>query len=170
LGVSDDVILCHGKFHQESPLSLKSPLSNPALANTWPSPTKPQPSAVPTPLPYAAHPYSGLRDLEGVMHQTFDLVVCIRFLNRWLFSSGQLDRWIKPGGFLLYCTFVETKEFPGEHPTDPKHRVQPGELAKWLGPDTGYDIWYDQIETIEDGRHVNSFVARKRMVELAVSP
>ncbi|KAJ1657187.1 hypothetical protein IWQ61_003372 [Dispira simplex] len=157
LNSSDSVTLCHGKFHHDGPLRLKSPLDHPDLANPLVSPLSTSLRTELSTLPaLGAEP---IVTLQG----PFDLVLAIRFLHRPLFSQGQVNRWVAPGGFVLCSTFVETPEHPNEHPQGPKHRLQPGELATWFSPAQGYEIWYDAIECIEDGRHVNSFLARKKL-------
>ncbi|KAJ1975176.1 hypothetical protein H4R33_006695 [Dimargaris cristalligena] len=149
--VSSQVGLCHGKFHYDGQFYLKSPQDDPLFEN--PDLPLTQVRATDPLLPSGEAPVS--------ITAQFNLVVGIRFLNRALFNSGQMDRWIAPGGFLLYSTFVQGEAYPNEHPQDPKHRLLPGELARLFGPDQGYEILHDAEECIEDGRHVNSFLARK---------
>ncbi|KAK9766556.1 hypothetical protein K7432_004280 [Basidiobolus ranarum] len=88
----------------------------------------------------------------------FDLVICIRFLERSSFDI--LDSLVAPGGFLLYSTFVDgVIEF--EKPFGENHRLVLGELKARFGESQGYNVLCDKIEYIEDGRPVNSFLAQK---------
>jgi SAM-dependent methyltransferase len=56
----------------------------------------------------------------------FDLVVCVRYLQRNLFPA--LRRTLRPGGILLYETFTTGQLAHGTGPRSPDHLLQPGEL------------------------------------------
>lgn len=91
----------------------------------------------------------------------FDLILCCRFLVRALLPK--LPGMLNPGGFLLYCTFVD---LPGVRafgrPAGPEHLLQPGELsAHHFGPAQGFEVLEDSIVTTADGREVCWFAARK---------
>ncbi|ORX95424.1 hypothetical protein K493DRAFT_315001 [Basidiobolus meristosporus CBS 931.73] len=89
------------------------------------------------------------------LDKQFDLVICIRFLERSSFSI--IDKLVAPGGILLYSTFVDgVIEF--DKPSGKNHRLELGELKEYFGH---YTILHDRIEYIEDGRPVNSFLAQK---------
>ncbi len=91
---------------------------------------------------------------------TYDLVVCVRFLERNFFPV--LRRMVKPGGFILYQTFVTGTAYPLTHPTNPKVVLQPGELNSEFGASQGFDLVIDRVEQLPDGRPVHSIVAQRR--------
>ncbi|KAJ1909191.1 hypothetical protein IWQ60_011308 [Tieghemiomyces parasiticus] len=161
LGVGSHVVVGHGKFHSDGLFYLKSDLADPVLGN-------PPPSIITGGPPLFTTSDRRTRDTPSIdpprdLSFQFDLVLGVRFLNRGLFTTGQISQWIAPGGFLLYSTFVDLPEFPDEHPHGFLHRLGPGELAGWFGPGTGYEVLDDRVECIEDGRHVVSFLARKNL-------
>jgi SAM-dependent methyltransferase len=82
-----------------------------------------------------------------------DLVVVVRFLDRALF--GPLQRVVNPGGLLVYETFTTDQAELG-HPRNPKHLLQPGELAAAF-PDLQTLIYR---EGFFDGAHLARLVAR----------
>jgi SAM-dependent methyltransferase len=84
-----------------------------------------------------------------------EMVMGFRFLDRALLA--RINQQIAPGGWLIWQTFVEGVQKFGS-PKNPRFILQPGELAQ-LFPH--YRILVDKIETIEDGRPVNSFIAQK---------
>jgi hypothetical protein len=89
------------------------------------------------------------------------LVLCCRFLVRAALPT--LRDMVKPGGFMLYCTFLD---LPGVRafgrPSEPDHLLQPGELAQQhFGPDQGFEVLRDGVETSIDGRELSWFMARK---------
>jgi SAM-dependent methyltransferase len=91
----------------------------------------------------------------------FDLILCCRFLVRALLPK--LPGMLNPGGFLLYCTFVD---LPGVRafgrPAGPEHLLQPGELSgHHFGRTQGFQVLEDSVVTTADGREVCWFVARK---------
>ena len=68
-------------------------------------------------------------DLDEIMldKETYDLVVCLRYLNRALFSN--MKTVLKPGGLLFFKTFnvhhlVSSPKF------NPAYVLQPGELSQ----------------------------------------
>jgi len=67
-------------------------------------------------------------DLEGDYlppAATFDVVTCHNFLHRPLLSA--LPVALRPGGLLIYATFLEGQEVYGR-PSDPAHLLRRGEL------------------------------------------
>ncbi|KAI9598715.1 hypothetical protein BDF19DRAFT_431210 [Syncephalis fuscata] len=93
-----------------------------------------------------------------VENTTYDLVVAVRFLERAAFSH--LNNCVAPGGFLLYSTFVDgISEY--EQPAGQAHRLTIGELAGYFNVSRGYTILEDRIDWTEDGRPLNSFLARQ---------
>jgi SAM-dependent methyltransferase len=69
-------------------------------------------------------------DLEKIHlpEHSYDLIVCLRYLQRSLFS--QIARALRPGGMLLYETFTRAQlDFEGG-PKDPAHLLKPGELRE----------------------------------------
>jgi len=87
--------------------------------------------------------------------QSYDLITVVRFLNREMFSY-LLDA-LKPGGFVLFQTFVEGVE-KFESPKNPNFILKEGELAQVFA---GFEQITDRIDFLADGRPVNSFIARK---------
>jgi tellurite methyltransferase len=67
-------------------------------------------------------------DLEQLQlpENTFDLIVCVQYLQRSLFQ--ELERALRPGGFLLFETFTRAQlEFNGG-PRNPEYLLDSGEL------------------------------------------
>lgn len=83
---------------------------------------------------------------------TFDVIVNYRFLERATFPAYQ--RALKPGGWLLFETFVRTDP----DAPDPDYYLQPGELRAAFAD---WDIHHSaQIES-GNGRVTDQLVARK---------
>jgi 2-polyprenyl-3-methyl-5-hydroxy-6-metoxy-1,4-benzoquinol methylase len=94
-------------------------------------------------------------------HRQYDLVVAVRFLERAAFPH--LDRCVRPGGFLLYSTFVDgICEY--EQPAGQSHRLAVGELAAYFTTTRGYAVLEDRIDWTDDGRPLSSFLAQKSIV------
>jgi tellurite methyltransferase len=87
--------------------------------------------------------------------QTFDLVVIVRYLHRPLFEM--IDRLLSKSGYLVYQTFMQGCEQFGS-PRNPRFLLKEKELSDYF---SNYQIIYDQIEHLNDGRPVNSFIAQK---------
>jgi SAM-dependent methyltransferase len=70
-----------------------------------------------------------VRDISAALDlgdRQFDLIIIFYFLDRQLFPA--LIRALKPGGFLIYCTYtVEQRKF-GRGPSDSRYLLEPGEL------------------------------------------
>jgi SAM-dependent methyltransferase len=57
---------------------------------------------------------------------TFELILCVQYLQRSLFA--ELERALRPGGFLLFETFTRAQlEFDGG-PRNPEYLLDSGEL------------------------------------------
>ncbi|KAG2442535.1 hypothetical protein HXX76_002621 [Chlamydomonas incerta] len=109
------------------------------------------PAAAPSPSPPPPP------DLGG----PFDLVLCVRFLERSFLPH--LPRLLRPGGVLLYSTFVDG---PGlrafGRPSGREHVLQRDELAgSMFGPGQGFQVLRDDVDLTADGREVTMFAARK---------
>lgn len=85
----------------------------------------------------------------------FDLITVARYLHRPLFPW--LQRLLKPGGILIYQTFMQGAEQFGS-PRNPNFLLKPGELAQIFA---GADILLDTVETLDDGRPVSAFICRQ---------
>ncbi|PWA02739.1 hypothetical protein BB558_001113 [Smittium angustum] len=92
--------------------------------------------------------------------KTFDMVVSIRFLNID-FIKKSLYGMLNKGGIFFVSTFVKgvegAKSF--DKPSD-SHCLKFGQLNEMFS-EMNYDILVDEIEFIEDGRPINTFVAQK---------
>jgi SAM-dependent methyltransferase len=84
----------------------------------------------------------------------FGLVCVARYLHRPLFPW--LKRIIKPGGILIYQTFMQGAEQFGS-PRNPKFLLKPGELAAEFA---NANILLDDIEYLDDGRPVSAFICQ----------
>ncbi|PKK60226.1 hypothetical protein RhiirC2_871010 [Rhizophagus irregularis] len=93
------------------------------------------------------------------LNKEYDLVISIRFLRREFLSN--MASLVKPRGFLLISTFVNDGRHTYKNPRSNSHRLELGELATKFRK--GFEIINDEIELIEDGRPVNSFLARKKI-------
>lgn len=71
---------------------------------------------------------AGAVDLGAAVH---DLVLVVHYLHRPLFPA--LTRALKPGGILIYETFMARQAEKGR-PTNPDFLLQPGELARLVEP------------------------------------
>jgi tellurite methyltransferase len=86
----------------------------------------------------------------------FDLILGVRFLNRQIIPH--LTDLLKPNGYLVWQTFVDN----GEAINSPKNKnaiLDQGELAEVF---ESLEIIVDRIDSLPDGRPVNSFIARKK--------
>lgn len=85
----------------------------------------------------------------------FDLVLGVRFLDRASFPK--IKQMVKPGGYIAWQTFSEGCEAYGS-PKNPNFILKAGELAETFND---FEVVLDRIESLEDGRPVNSFIARR---------
>lgn len=97
---------------------------------------------------------TGTDPFMGYATGQFDLITVARYLHRPLFPW--LQRILKPGGILIYQTFMQGSEQFGS-PRNPNFLLKPGELAAVFA-DT--NILLDEVETLDDGRPVSAFIAR----------
>lgn len=94
-------------------------------------------------------PFSMLED------DSFDLVSVARYLHRPLFPV--LNRLLKPGGVLLYQTFMQGCENTKiGRPRNPAFLLKSGELSEVFA---GYEVLLDEVEVLDDGRPVAAFIA-----------
>ncbi|PID64204.1 MAG: methyltransferase type 11 [Gammaproteobacteria bacterium] len=87
---------------------------------------------------------------------SFSLICVARYLHRPLFSY--LKRLLKPGGVVMYQTFMEGCEKTAiGRPRNPAFLLKQGELA---GIFADYTVLLDEVAILEDGRSVAEFIAR----------
>ena len=60
--------------------------------------------------------------------EEYDFVAVFNFLHRPLFES--IRRAVKPGGLLIYKTYLVTDEPDSTGPRNPRFRLQPNELRE----------------------------------------
>lgn len=85
----------------------------------------------------------------------YDLVLVVRYLHRPLLET--LKSLIKPSGFIVYQTFMQGCEEFGS-PKNPRYLLAKDELASVY---SDFDILYDEVTLLNDGRPTNSFIAQK---------
>lgn len=95
------------------------------------------------------------RDLEQLeLPPLFDLVVCLRYLQRSLFP--QLGQALRPGGMVLYETYTEAQlDFAGG-PRNPAYLLKPGELH---GAFPGLQVVF--YRELRAGQGIATLVAQK---------
>ena len=77
----------------------------------------------------------------------FDLLVCTRFLLRARWAD--VRELVRPGGFVIYETFVEAQAWSGAGSRSPAHLLRPGELESAFA---GWDVLVSDEER-GDGAH-----------------
>jgi tellurite methyltransferase len=82
----------------------------------------------------------------GLPQRRFDLVLVTRYLQRDLVSS--LRDAVRPGGFVVYETFLRDQVRHGRGPTSPDHLLVPGELRSLFGQFT--TIFYEEVNDPEE--------------------
>ncbi|QKI89100.1 methyltransferase domain-containing protein [Thiomicrorhabdus xiamenensis] len=92
---------------------------------------------------------------EEVKGRPFDIILGVRYLNRELLP--QLKNQLAPGGYFLWQTFVDIGE-PIESPKNPNFLLKQGELQQVF---SGFEMIVDRIQRLDDGRPLNTFIARK---------
>ena len=105
---------------------------------------------------------SGAAGVGGLPASSFDLVLCVRFLNRAF--NDHIPTLLTPGGFILYNTFLDmegTRAFG--RPSGEMHLLRPGELSSaWFGRAQGFRVVCDGVEVEEQfGRELTVFLACK---------
>jgi tellurite methyltransferase len=97
---------------------------------------------------------TGTDPFIGYATGQFDLITVARYLHRPLFPW--MKRILKPGGILIYQTFMQGSEQFGS-PRNPNFLLKPGELAAVFAD---AEILLDEVEILDDGRPVSAFIAR----------
>ncbi len=86
---------------------------------------------------------------------SFGLIHVARYLHRPLFPY--LQHWLKPGGVLIYETFLRgAEQFGG--PRRPQFLLERGELVERFA---GWTVLHAAEQTLADGRPVQQFVGQK---------
>ncbi len=100
------------------------------------------------------------RDVErepSIPAGVFDLVTCFNFLHRPLMSA--IAAAVRPGGFIVYETFlVEQRRLFGK-PASDNHLLKPGELVGYF---EGFDILVSEERLASPRRFVASLIGRRR--------
>ena len=97
-----------------------------------------------------------LADLErfDVSRETFDLILCINYLQRPLFP--RLESALSPGGEVLFETYTRAQLQFAAGPRSPDHLLEPGELrSAFPGLQT---IFYRELTA---GKGIASILARR---------
>jgi SAM-dependent methyltransferase len=89
-----------------------------------------------------------------------DLVVVVSYLERSLFPA--IRRAVRPGGFLVYETFLLKQRELFGRPRNPAHLLEPGELRNLF---SGWEIRAYREGLAGPRRHVASLFARRPEVE-----
>ena len=114
--------------------------------------------------PAAAPDAPAIASVEHLTRSQFDLVLNVRFLNRGVVP--QLRRWVAPQGFLLFSTFMHDPNAPQEvdrlYPQRGEHRLHAEELREWFSTQHGFEVVYDEVDALDDGRRVSQFLTQKR--------
>jgi tellurite methyltransferase len=100
------------------------------------------------------------RDVEKcpeIREKTYDWVCCFNFLHRPLMPV--LARAVRPGGFLVYETFVDPQRELFGKPSRETHVLRVGELPRWF---TEYDVLDYRERLAAPRRQVASLIARRR--------
>lgn len=84
--------------------------------------------------------------------ESFDLICVARYLHRPLFPY--IKDLLAPNGIILYQTFLEGCE----RPRNPNYILKHNELAQVF---SDFEMVCDEVEYLEDGRPVSSFLACK---------
>jgi SAM-dependent methyltransferase len=147
-------------LHADSPEAAAAP----ALTSRHIQEAAAQPSTQPASLAggaaaLASADIAGSSSIVSTVFRQYDLILCVRFLERSLLP--QLRCMLKPGGYILYCTFIDG---PGlrafGRPSGHEHVLQPGELALVFGPQRGFRVLRDEVVLSADGRELSWFVAQ----------
>ncbi len=93
--------------------------------------------------------------IPALADNSLDLVCGFRYLHRPLFP--RLKSLIKPGGFVVYQTFMEGCEMIS-NPRNPRFLLKPNELATLFAD---FHIIKDELVHLDDGRPMSAFIAQK---------
>jgi len=88
--------------------------------------------------------------------ESFDLICCFRYLHRPLMPT--LREAVRPGGLLVYETFVDPQREVFGKPSRESHVLRPGELLSWFD---GWDVQVWREGLAASKRFVASLVARR---------
>ncbi len=102
---------------------------------------------------------SYVMDLEGNAdfgRERYDLISCFNFLHRPL--APRIAEAVRPGGFVVYETFVDPQRERFGRPRRDAHILKPGELLGWF---EGWRIMVSRDGATGPGRIAASIVARK---------
>jgi SAM-dependent methyltransferase len=88
-------------------------------------------------------------------YAAFDVILVSRYLHRPLFPA--IKTALKPGGFLLYHTFMRGAEKISQ-PKNPNYLLESAELAEYFAD---FSILADSVEKLSDGRPLSYFIAQK---------
>ncbi|KAG0025110.1 hypothetical protein BGZ81_007418 [Podila clonocystis] len=69
----------------------------------------------------------------------FDLIVMIRFLERAVLAP-MVEHWLRPGGFIIWSTFVADPDLPAYSKPGPGHRLNSKNEAATILQDLGLEI------------------------------
>ncbi|KAG0030124.1 hypothetical protein BGZ82_007576, partial [Podila clonocystis] len=81
----------------------------------------------------------------------FDLIVMIRFLERAVLAP-MVEHWLRPGGFIVWSTFVADPDLPAYSKPGPGHRLNSKDEATTILQDLGLEIEVSEISRVEDGK------------------
>lgn len=99
------------------------------------------------------------RDVErdpAIPPESFDLICCFNFLHRPLMAV--IAEAVRPGGLVVYETFVHPQRSLFGKPTREAHVLKPGELPGWFG---GWQVLVSREGLAGPRRFAASLVARK---------
>lgn len=99
---------------------------------------------------------TGENPFSDFPEHSFDLITVSRYLHRPLFPY--IKALIKPGGILLYQTFMVGCELSDiGHPRNPNFLLKPSELAETF---SNAELLVNEETTTKDGRPFALFIAR----------
>ncbi len=100
---------------------------------------------------------TALRDVErnpSIARSAYDLICCFNFLHRPLMTV--IAEAVRPGGFVVYETFLEQQRVLFGKPRRNAHLLKAGELAGFF---TGWDVLVSREGLAGPRRYVASLVA-----------
>ncbi|MFC2039277.1 class I SAM-dependent methyltransferase [Chloroflexota bacterium] len=104
-----------------------------------------------------------VEDLEQIPYideEAYDLVICFNYLQRSLMP--QMKNWVKPGGMLVYETFIIDQVHFGK-PRNPDHLLRHNELLHTL---RDFRVLCYREGIIEDKKAIASILAQKVPVSI----